>query len=353
VTPIESRQLGRPSYAELAAYRPDPDPCAIDLSDNTNLWGAPPSAERAMRGANLSLARYPEAYSETLKRRLAEYVGVPDDQIIVGCGSDDVLDSAIRAFGEPGTAVAMADPTFVMVPVLARTNGLDVIRVPVLADGRTDIDRLSTANAAITYVCSPNNPTGRVATLEEIERVIVAAPGVVIVDEAYMEFAGQTATSLLSKYERLLVARTMSKAFGLASLRVGYAIAAPGLIKEVEKARGPFKVSAHASIAAEAALRHDQEWVRARVAETIDSRERFLAALRELGLSPLPSAANFVLVPVRDAACLDRKLRRSSVAVRPFKNLATLGDALRITIGPWSMMEVTLAALREALTECA
>ena len=343
----------RPAYAELAVYRPDADACAIDLSDNTNLWGAPPSAERALRDASVSIARYPEAYSETLKKRLAEYAGVADDQIIVGCGSDDVLDSALRAFGEPGSSVAIADPTFVMVPVLARTNGLEVIRVPVLPDGRTDIDRLARTNAAITYICSPNNPTGRIATLDEIERVLAAAPGIVIVDEAYMEFAGQTATSLLSKYERLFVARTLSKAFGLASLRVGYAIAAPALIKEVEKARGPFKVSAHASIAAEAALRLDQDWVRARVADAIESRERFIEALSGFGLTAIPSSSNFVLVPVGDAACIDRSLRSAGVAVRPFKKLPTLGDALRITIGPWDIMETTLAALKNAVSECA
>jgi histidinol-phosphate aminotransferase len=350
---MTSSSIGRASFAELAAYRPDPDPCPIDLSDNTNLWGAPPSAERALREASVSIARYPEAYSETLKKRLAQYAAVSDDQIIVGCGSDDVLDSALRAFGDPGATVAMADPTFVMVPVLAKTNGLELVRVPILPDGRTDIDRLAACRAAITYICSPNNPTGSVATLDEIQRVLDATSGVVIVDEAYMEYAGQTAATLLPRYDRLLVARTMSKAFGLASLRVGYALAAPALIREVEKARGPFKVGAHASIAAEAALRCDQDWVRARVADAIASRERFIASLETLGLTPLPSSSNFVLVPVRDAACFDRQLRRAGVAVRPFKRLATIGDALRITIGPWNIMETTLAALKKAVTECA
>jgi histidinol-phosphate/aromatic aminotransferase/cobyric acid decarboxylase-like protein len=181
----------------------------------------------------------------------------------------------------------------------------------------------------------------------------VAAPGIVIVDEAYMEFAGQTATSLLVKYERLFIARTMSKAFGLASLRVGYAIAAPALIKEVEKARGPFKVSAHASIAAEAALRLDQDWVRARVADAIANRERFIEALSELGLAAIPSSSNFVLLPITDAACIDRSLRSSGIAVRPFKKLPTIGDALRITIGPWDVMDATLSALKKAIAECA
>lgn len=348
----EPRRIGRPSYAELAAYRSDPDPCPIDLSDNTNLWGAPPSAERALRDAGISMARYPEAYSETLKKRLAEYAGVPEDHIIVGCGSDDVLDSALRAFGEPGSTVAMADPTFVMVPVLTRTNGLTAIRIPVLPDGSTNIDALANANADITYVCSPNNPTGRIAERCEIERVLQGAPGVVIVDEAYMEFAGHTAATLLPKYERLFIARTMSKAFGLASLRVGYAIARPALIKEVEKARGPFKVSAHAAIAADSALRLDQDWVRARVSDAVESRTRFIASLETLGLSPIRSSSNFVLVPVADAACFDRLLRADGIAVRPFKKLPTIGDALRITVAPWEIMETMLAALKKAVSAC-
>jgi histidinol-phosphate aminotransferase len=346
--------MTRPTYREIAPYRADPRPCAIDLSDNTNLWGAAPSATRVLRSAgNASLARYPEPYSETLKDALARYAGVSSSMIVTGCGSDDVLDSTIRACAEPGDAVAMVDPTFVMIPQLARANGLHVVRIPVGADADVDVERLTAANAAITYVCSPNNPTGRSVPRSDIQTIVERARGVVIVDEAYVEFQGYSAVDLVSGNARVVVARTMSKAFGLAGARVGYAIANPELIVEIEKARGPFKVASHAADAATAALDTDVDWVRARVGDAIESRERVASALREIGLAPLASNSNFVFVPIANSAAIASAMRTRDVAVRPFAGVPTFGDALRITIGPWELMEPALAALREAIAECA
>ncbi|HEX5830151.1 MAG TPA: aminotransferase class I/II-fold pyridoxal phosphate-dependent enzyme, partial [Gemmatimonadaceae bacterium] len=151
--------------------------------------------------------------------------------------------------------------------------------------------------------------------------------------------------------DRLLVVRTMSKAFGLAGLRVGYAAGAPALVAEVEKSRGPYKVNALAERAALAALREDLPWVRARIAEAVTNRERLADGLRAIGLAPLPSNANFVLVPVTDAAALAQRLRDAGVAVRPFSALPTIGDALRISVGPWEMMEECLHLLDAALGE--
>ena len=346
--------MTRPAYRDIAPYRGDPRPCAIDLSDNTNLWGAAPSATRVLRSAETaSLARYPEPYSETLKEALARYAGVSASMIVTGCGSDDVLDATMRACAEPGEAVAMVDPTFVMIPQLARANGLAVVRVPISADADVDVDRLTGANAAITYVCSPNNPTGRSVPRDDIEAIVERARDVVIIDEAYVEFQGYSAVDLVSRNARVVVARTMSKAFGLAGARVGYAIANPELIAEIEKARGPFKVASHAADAATAALEADVDWVRARVGEAVDSRERVTNALREMGLAPLASSANFVFVPVANALRIAASMRARDVAVRPFAGTPTFGDALRITIGPWELMEPALAALREAMAECA
>jgi histidinol-phosphate aminotransferase len=171
----------------------------------------------------------------------------------------------------------------------------------------------------------------------------------VILDEAYAEFMGDGWIARAPDAPNLLVTRTLSKAFGLAGLRIGYAAGAPALVAEVEKSRGPYKVSAIAERAAVAALREDGAWVTARVAEVRANRERLAAALRALGLAPLPSAANFLLVPVPHADHAARRMRAAGVAVRPFEDLRAVGDALRITVGPWPMMEAALAALEEAL----
>ena len=351
--------LGRESYAGISLYAPDRRPCAIDLSDNTNLWGAPPSAARALREvASAPMTRYPELYAGSLKNALAEYIGVGADQIVTGCGSDDVLDSAIRAFAEPGDRVAVPDPSFAMIPIFARMNSLEPVLVPLTSTYDIDVERTLQAEARITYLCSPNNPTGASFSTKSIDEIVNRAPGLVIVDEAYAEFAGCSVTDLLERSDRLLITRTMSKAFGLAGLRVGYAVGAPTLIREVEKSRGPYKVNAIAERVALSTLRDDMAWVRANVDAAIANRARMIDSLDTLGLEALPSSANFVLAPVPNAGRIAYELRLRGIAVRPFERLtcapgtslaATGGDALRITVGPWELLAPALDALHEVL----
>lgn len=348
-----SLELARAAYREVSLYSADAAPCSVDLSDNTNLWGSPPAASRVLSDfADRGFARYPSAYASDLKEALSEYVGVHTSCIATGCGSDDILDSAIRAFAEPGDRVAFCAPTFAMVPIFARLNGVEPVTLPMTAGWDIDADGLAGAGARITYVCSPNNPTGTTASRRAVERLVAQAPGVVILDEAYAEFAGAGCADLASMSDRVLVVRTMSKAFGLAGLRVGYAIGAASLVAEVEKSRGPYKVSAVAERAAAEALKHDRGWVAARVADARESRDRLAKLLRSLGLRPLPSDANFVLVPVEGALSVARRMRERGVAVRAFQGLPLVGDALRITAGPAPMMDQMIAALGEAL-QCA
>jgi histidinol dehydrogenase len=341
---------GRPSYRDITLYAPDRTPARVDLSDNTNLWGMPPAAERAVRdAARDSFTRYPALYASDLKSALASYLDVPPDAIVTGCGSDDVLDSAIRAFVEPGQGIACPDPSFQMIPTFARMNGLHAVPVPLTPTFDMDADAMLATRAPVIYLCSPNNPTGTVATRATVDRVIREAPGVVIIDEAYAEFMGAGLAREAPLFDNVLVTRTLSKAFGLAGLRVGYAVGSPALVAEVEKSRGPYKISALAERAAVAALREDMPWVRAHVAEAIENRERFAQALVAHGLEPLSSRANFVLVPVRDARTTSRRMRERGVAVRPFEALPLVGDALRVTMGPWPLLEAALQALDEAL----
>ena len=347
---LTALDLARASYRQIELYAPDRTPCETDLSDNTNLWGPPPSAAAVLRDAAAAmLTRYPSVYASTLKQAIAQYAGVEPEELVTGCGSDDVLDSVMRAFTEPGQRVAYPDPSFAMIPIFARMNGLEPIAVPLRRDLNIDADGLLAADARLTYICSPNNPTGTLASPNAIARVIEGATGIVVLDEAYAEFAGTGFIASAPRRERVLVVRTLSKAFGLAGLRIGYGCGAPPLVAEVEKSRGPYKISVVAEQAAVAALHHDMEWVGAHVDEAMRNRAAFVKALVALGLAPIPSRANFVLVPVRDALWSAARMRTQGVAVRPFPELGGLGDALRITIGPWPMMEHCLDALRDSL----
>ena len=346
--------LARAAFRDVVAYRGEAATCDVDLSDNTNLWGAPPAALRAVpASAAAARSRNPTHNGAELKTRLARYAGVAPDEIVTGCGSDDVIDATMRAFAEPGERVAFATPTFSMIPVFARINGLVPVGVPLLADFDVDADALLATEARVIYLCSPNNPTGTLASADSIRRVVERARGVVILDEAYAEFADESYASRAPGWGggRVLVARTLSKAFGLAGLRVGYGVGAAALVREIEKARGPYKVTAVAERAACAALDEDLAWVREHATLARENRERLATALRALGLAPLPSSANFLLVPSPRSAEWARALLGRGVAVRLMRALPTFGDALRIGVGPWPMMERLLDALGGALGE--
>jgi histidinol-phosphate aminotransferase len=331
-------------------YAPDPTPVELDLSDNVNLWGVPPAAARAL--ADPLAARpsvYPGSDPRELREALARYAGVSAAQVITGCGSDDVIDGALRAFAAPGEKVAFSAPSFSMLVTFSRVNGLEPAPVPFGKDGDVDPDALLAERAAITYLCSPNNPTGSVVSPAALQRVVSKAEGLVLVDEAYGEFSGRSAVSLLPRSPQLLVTRTLSKAFGLAGLRVGYGLAAPEVVQVLEKVRGPYKVNVLGERAALAALDEDLPWVRQRVEEAVAIRERLRVDLAALGLRALPSSANFLCVPVPDGAALGQGLLECGIKVRVLRALPGIGDAIRVGVGPWDRMERLLAALREVL----
>jgi histidinol-phosphate aminotransferase len=342
--------MARETYKSISLYAPNRTPAAIDLSDNTNLWGVPPAALRVISGADpATVTRYPALYAGELKQAIAEYAGVSSSMVMTGCGSDDVLDSAIRAFGETGDVVTHPDPSFAMIPIFAAMNGLISQALPLTPSNDADADAYIAANATISYLCSPNNPTGASFSRKTIEQIVSGVSGMVIIDEAYAEFASWSCLDLLAFSPRVVITRTLSKAFGLAGLRVGYAIGDPAIVGEIEKSRGPYKVSGLAQQAAVAALTEDRAWVDDHVHEAIINRDRLTQALIAIGLNPLPSDSNFVLVPVSDSAELDRRLREIGIAVRPFRALPGIGDALRISVGPWFMLEKCIVALRESL----
>jgi len=325
----------RPGYRDLMVYRVEAGPVDFDLGDNTNLFGSAPSARQAViEWAAGDPAKYPTPGIGDLRAALGEWQGVEPDQVLGGCGSNDVLDSAMRALVEPGSKVAFAAPTFVMTAHFAAANSLVPVPVPTLADGTPDIDGLLATGAPIIYLATPNNPSGVVSDPAALDRLLDRAPYLVFLDEAYVEFAGSSRAREAVARGNVLVTRTFSKAWGLAGLRLGYGIGSAKLIREIEKARGPFKVNALAERAATAAVRRDQEWLAATIATVRTERESFAEGLRRIGFEPLSSAANFLGVPVSDAPKAADLLARRGVAVRAFTASPVFGDLLRITVGP-------------------
>lgn len=340
----------REDFRPLRPYDPGRTPVAVDLSDNTNLWGAHPAALEVVRKAPPeALTRYPSVYATELKEAVSERFGVPVENIATGCGSDGLIDSVFRASTIPPGKVSFPAPTFSMVKVFAQMNGLE--RFPVdWHKAEIDPARLLLDEPDVVYVCRPNNPTGASLTQDWI-RALLALGGpdgpLVVLDEAYADFAENSLLAEAPSSERLVVLRTLSKLYGLAGLRVGFAVGPTTLVEEAEKARGPYKVSQIGERAAISALEDASGWCEKVRAETIQNRIRLSDELRNRGLEPFPSDGNFLLVPVEPASAVEvnRALKEHGVAARPFPRLRGIGDALRISVGPWDMMERFLAAL--------
>jgi histidinol dehydrogenase len=386
---------GRAAYREIELYEPGRQPVELDLSDNTNLLGPPPAALAALAAVTPDeVSRYPTVFADRLKQALAERHGVAPENVATGAGSDDVIDSAVRAFCEAGDVVAYPWPTFGVVPTFARMNAARPVAVPLGAGFAPDAGALLATGARVTYLCSPNNPTGNLFPPGAVARLAAEAAGVVLLDEAYADFAGGAEAGaaaaeadpaaapdyprLAAASERLVVLRTFSKVFGLAGLRVGYAIGPAALIREIEKSRGPYKVGRAAEAAALAALA-ERAWLGDAVALLRRNRSRLAAALAALGFRVFPSDANFLLVQVRagagahslsdatagepahaaagappqgtapDALRFAAALRDRGIGVRAFPALPAAGECVRITIGPWPAMERLLDAVRDIM----
>jgi histidinol-phosphate aminotransferase len=355
--------LARSEVRTLPLYAPDVTACAIDVSDNVNLWGMPPAALRALTTTAIAANRYPSVYAEPLRDAVLRYLGLSNGSgidVVAACGSDDVLDATMRAFGEPGDEIVFAAPTFAMIPVLAQLNGLVPIAVPMTGEYEVDPQQLVDRRAKITYLCTPNNPTSTALSRAAVEYVVHHAAGLVVIDEAYVEFAPESFVALVATSDRLVVTRTFSKAFGLAGLRVGYGIGSAEVLEPIVRARGPYKVNALAEAAAVAALGDGPDgigWVAEHAALVVANRERFTVRHHALRLSPAPAAGNFVFVPVARAQAVADGMRRRDVLVRALSDLpqdvpalaAAGGQGLRIGIGPWATMERVLEALEETL----
>ncbi|MBX3148430.1 MAG: aminotransferase class I/II-fold pyridoxal phosphate-dependent enzyme [Gemmatimonadales bacterium] len=338
----------RPGYQALEVYRREAPPVEINLADNTNLFGSAPSALASLgQWAVRSPASYPTLTTQELRESLARWLGVTADAVLPGCGSNDLLDSTMRALGVPGSALAHVSPTFVMGAHFAASNSLVPIPVATRPDGQPDVEALLATGAPIIYLATPNNPSGQAASADAVRTLMDRAPGIVMLDEAYTEYTGGSWAQEAARRDNVVVTRTFSKAWGLAGLRIGYAVASPGLIYEIEKARGPYKVSAVAELAATAALDHDGAWLEDLVATTRRVREGVRQRLLALRFDVAPTDTNFLSIPLRDPKAAVELMAGRGIGVRPFVDAPVVGSLIRVSIGPEPMMERFLEAVRE------
>jgi histidinol-phosphate aminotransferase len=331
-------------FAEVAATSPPPAGAPsggpVRLSANENPYGPPPAALAAIARAVAESNRYPDAREDALREALAAHHGVAPENVVLGCGSSQILHAVVAAFAPAGSRVVTADPTFEAVGRYAEARGLSVDRLPLTADRRHDLSRMSAAlrGPGLVYVCNPNNPTASLTPDGELRAFLDALPAdrVALVDEAYHHYAEGTpgyasVTAIAAARPNVLVARTFSKIYGMAGLRCGYAVGAAPTIEKL-RAQLPWDASnALALAAAEAALGETAHVAEAR-RQNAAVRAWAIGEVEKSGARSIPSATNFFMADLgTDVLPLIQALRREGVEVgRRFSSLPT---HLRVTVG--------------------
>ncbi|MEA2002247.1 MAG: histidinol-phosphate transaminase [Actinomycetota bacterium] len=329
-----SRELGIDDIVKLAS----------------NEWPLEPFPEvvDAVVAAAADFNRYPENSVYHVVNALSDHLGVPTDHVWMGAGSTELLTCIALAVGGPGTSTVFSDPSFVMYPISAALTGAEAIPVPATAVMGHDLDAMRQAmreDTSLAFICNPNNPTGTYLPIADIAAFIESVPDrtLVVVDEAYFEFVTAadygTAIPLAVARDNVIVTRTFSKVYGLAGLRVGYAVGQPGTLEQLRRAQVPFSVNSAAQAGALAALEHSDRLAE-RVRENDSARREMEEGLASRGLDYVPSQTNFVLVrPAGDPSALSDALLRLGVIVR------LMGPFIRVTVGTSEEGRRFLAAL--------
>jgi len=339
---------------EAAAARSPRPANALILNSNENPYGPSPKALEALGKAGLIANRYPDALEDEMCSAIAKHHRVAPDQVVLGCGSSEILQMADEAFAGPGRRVVAAEPTFEAVLLYAKALRAEAVKVPLSADFRHDLSKMGAAAAegvGLVYVCNPNNPTGTIVTGDELSALVESVPpGVtVLVDEAYHHFveepAYRTAVGLIGRHPNVVVARTFSKIYGMAGLRLGYAVGSKERIAEMTTFASFSNANAAVLAAALASLQDADHLVRMRKALN-DARRWLSGEMARQGRRTIPSEANFLMIDVGgDVAPVIGAFRSRSILVG--RKFPSLPNWLRITVGKPDEMQAFAAALAE------
>jgi histidinol-phosphate aminotransferase len=341
----------RNAIEKMAAYTPGEQPRPgqrlIKLNTNENPYPPSPRVRRAVRqAAGGTLRLYPAPRADEFVTNASAVYGVPVTMILAGNGSDELLALIFRAVLGPGDSVAFPVPTYSLYDTLAAIQEARVMRFALEPDFSPPLERLAKARAKLTIICNPNSPSGTFVRPPNLARLARDLRGrLLVIDEAYADFAPDNALGLLGHHPNVVILRSLSKSFSLAGMRLGLCFASPQVIQTLLKVKDSYNLSRVALVAGAEALK-DVAWMRRNVDRITRTREATTLKLGRMGFQVPPSAANFVLarMPGRDLGPLARALRRSGILVRHFPT-AALRDAIRISIGSAAEMSALLKAL--------
>ena len=341
----------RPTVDAMTGYvpgeQPGPGTGIIKLNTNENPYPPSPKVLEALQNlGGEHLRRYPDPFARAFCRAVSEALAVPADWVIVGNGSDDLLNLLVRTCAEGcDRKVVYPTPTYVLYRVLAAMQPATVVEVPYPENFQLPIDELIAANGAITFVASPNSPSGHAVPLDDLRELAHRASGIVAIDEAYVDFAKFSALPLVREFENVIVLRTLSKGYSLAGLRLGFAVANPKLLAGLFKVKDSYNIDAIAIALGTAAIR-DRAYKEACANKVKASRAKLAIDLKQLGFTVLESHGNFVLTtpPKGNAENLHLHLKERGILVRYFKQ-PILDDKLRISVGTEEQNQILIEAL--------
>lgn len=338
--------------AYTPGFQPPPDAALIKLNTNENPFPPSPKVIEAVRQLPVDYYRlYPPALWDTLRMSISTAYGVPEDCVFCGNGSDEILSLIFRTFTDPGDRLLLVDPTYSLYPVLASASGVQTDKLPLSQDFTIDFAALPVNGYKLICLPNPNAPTGMLAQRAQLENFISRFQGLVVIDEAYIDFSDDPEQSscvpLISKYNNLIVLRTFSKSFSLCGLRAGYAFACNSLIAGLMTVKDSYNMNIVTQIAAAAAV-SDMEYMKKNSRIIAEIREQSRRHLEELGFQVEPSQANFLLIshPKLKMAELHRFLVNRKIHLRYFPELP---EYLRLTIGTREQMDKFFLNLVDAL----
>ncbi|NJM68726.1 MAG: histidinol-phosphate transaminase [Scytonema sp. RU_4_4] len=341
----------RPAIDAMTGYipgeQPKPGTKIIKLNTNENPYPPSPKAMEVLHNLDGEwLRRYPDPFAREFCQAVSDALGVPADWVIVGNGSDDLLNVLVRSCAEGSERkVVYPTPTYVLYRTLSAMQPASVVELPYLDNFELPIKDLVAANGAITFIASPNSPSGHVVPLDDLRELAQQVSGIVAVDEAYVDFAKYTALPLVQEFENVIVLRTLSKGYSLAGLRLGFGVANPKLLAGLFKVKDSYNIDAIAIAVGTAAMR-DQAYKNACAEKVKISRTKLTLDLKNLGWRVLDSEANFVLAtpPEGNAESVYLALKERGILVRYFKQPG-LEDKLRITVGTDEQNQTLMEAL--------
>ena len=351
---MKPEDLVRPEILSLKAYPVASAEGMVKLDAMENPYTLPEDVRRELAAAltRVDLNRYPTPSPQNLREAIARRMNVPAGmELLLGNGSDELIQILITALARPGAAMMYPSPTFVMYSMGATFSGMRAVAVPLREDFSLDADafiaRMQAEQPALVFIAYPNNPTGVLYPEEDVAKIIRASKGLVVVDEAYHVFAGKSFVPRLAEFENLVVIRTVSK-LGLAGIRLGYLVGRPEWVTQLDKVRPPYNVSVLTQTAALFMLERLEvlEEQAARIRADRDSLKRTLGALK--GVTVFPSEANFFLIRVPDAERTYGALKQQNVLVRNLN--PGIRNCLRVTVGTPEENRILITALREALS---